>query len=426
VDLLTAIFLLLGLSVLAGELASRLGHVALVGQVVVGIILGPTLLGPYLGLSLSTGALASPLTGIQTIAVFFILFMAGLEVVPEDIWTTGGVTATLGILVFLVPFLLGAWLLPLLLPGPALPSTTYLFASLTLSITALPVMAVILIELDLLRSRLGAMVMGAAVVNELSAMTVFAILLEVRSGGGSVGGIATAVLGVALFILTILAVHQILKVARARPGWAKLQARLSGPLRKREVWFALLMVGAISCALYSEFLGLTYLIGAFYAGLLVTRESAGPVARRDIGRVLNTMTWGFFIPLFFAFVGLNMNLTTLLTPSWELAFLGVLGIACATKLLVGAAIPAAFGWDRRSSGAVASLVNGRGAVELAIATILLGMGVFSPQLFTLVAAVGLVTTILAPLGAMAALGGAKQPGPGPVSPEDGSRASVPA
>lgn len=422
-DLLTAIFLLLGLSVLAGEVASRLGHVALVGQVAVGIVLGPTLLGPYLGLSLTSGSLAAPLNGLQTIAVFFILFMAGLEVVPEDIWTTGTLTATLGLLIFLVPFLVGAWTLPLLLHGVGVTFQTALFLSLTLSITALPVMAVVLIELKLLKSRLGAMVMGAAVVNELAAMTVFAILLEVHNGGASSLGVLTAVLGVAVFILIILAVHQGLKILRHRPVWARMQRRFHGPLQKREVWFALLMVGAISCSLLSEYLGLTYLIGAFYAGLLITRESAGPVARREIGKVLNTMTWGFFIPLFFAFVGLEMNLRLLLDPTWEVIFLLLLLFACATKVAVGATVPLLFGWKPRPSAAVAALVNGRGAVELAIATILLGLGVFTQQLYTLVAAVGLVTTILAPLGAQAVISGPEDLGPQQAS-QVGSRSST--
>ena len=397
-DFLTALFLLLGTSVIAGEVAGRLGHVALVGQVAVGVVLGPTLLGPHLGLNMDPNTtVGAGLTAIETIAVFFILFMAGLEIVPEDIWNTGALSAVLGVTVFVVPFLVVAWVVPFVVPG--ISSLTALFLALTLSITALPVMAVILIELRMLRTRLGSMVMGAAVVNELAAMTTFAILLQFRSGSTSLLPLAIAILEVAVFISVVLSIHQGLKLLRQGPLWIRLQERLARPLRKRQVWFALLMVGALSSALLSQALGLTFLIGAFYAGLLVTRESAGPVARREIGRVFGTMTWGFFIPLFFAFVGLNMNLTLLFTVQNAVIFGVLVLLACLTKIMVGAAVPLGFGWSPRASAAVASLVNGRGAVELASATILLSMGVFTPLLFTLVASVGVVTTVLAPLGA---------------------------
>lgn len=397
-DFLTALFLILGCSVLAGEVAARLGHVALVGQVAVGIVLGPTLLGPHLGLSMSASSPVGPgLSAIQTIAVFFILFMAGLEVVPEDLWNTGALSGVLGVCIFVIPFLVGAWFVPAVFPD--LPFLTSLFIALTLSITALPVMAVILIELRLLKTRLGSAVMGAAVVNELAAMTTFAVLLQYHTGSDNPWSLVIALLQVALFVSIILTVHQALKLLRQGPLWVRLQERLARPLRRRQVWFALLMVMALSSSLLSQALGLTFLVGAFYAGLLVTRESAGPVARREIGRVFGTMTWGFFIPLFFALVGLDMDLTTLLPFPVMVAFGALLAFACLSKLAVGAAVPLLFRWPARQAATVASLVNGRGAVELAIATILLGAGIFSPEIFTLVASVGVVTSIIAPLGA---------------------------
>ncbi len=397
-DFLTALFLLLGCSVLAGEVAARLGHVALVGQVAVGIVLGPTLLGPHLGLSMSSNSPVGPgLNAVETIAVFFILFMAGLEVVPEDLWNTGALSAVLGVSIFLFPFLVGAWFVPQVFPG--LGETQDLFISLTLSITALPVMAVILIELKLLKTRLGSMVLGAAVVNELAAMTTFAVLLQSSKGSADPWGLVIALLQVGVFLFTILTIHQVLKLLRQGPAWARLQQRLSRPLRKRQVWFALLLIMALSSSLLSQALGLTFLVGAFYAGLLVTRESAGPVARREIGRVFGTMTWGFFIPLFFVLVGLNMDLTPLLHLQVELVFGALLLFACLSKFTAGAVVPLMFRWTPRQAAAVASLVNGRGAVELAIATILLASGVFTVEIFTLVAAVGVVTTIIAPIGA---------------------------
>ncbi|MDE1820638.1 MAG: cation:proton antiporter [Euryarchaeota archaeon] len=423
VDFLTALFLVLGSAVIAGEVAARLGHVALVGQVAVGVVLGPTLLGGSLGLTMNPSTtVGAGLGAIQTVAVFFILFMAGLEVVPEDIWSTGAVSATLGLSMFLIPFFVGAWFLPFVFPTE--PLTTDLFISLTLSITALPVMAVILIELKMLKTRLGSMVLGAAVVNELSAMTTFALLLHYHGSSTTLAGLLVPGLEVAVFISTVLTIHQVLKLLRQGPAWARLQQRWARPLRKRQVWFALLMVMALSSSLLSQALGLTFLVGAFYAGLLVTRESAGPVARREIGRVFGTMTWGFFIPLFFALVGLDMDLRQIFTLPMELTFAAMFVFACSSKIVVGAAVPLAFGWTPRQAATVASLVNGRGAVELAIATILLNSGVFTLPIFTLVASVGLVTTIIAPLGA--ALAWRKEVPSAAAGPPTSGRAPAPA
>ncbi len=393
---LVGLFILLTAAVLVGELMTRLGQAALVGQLAVGVILGPTLLGPYLGLATVNDALS----GIQFLATFFILVMAGLEISPEEIWRSGLTAGILGAAIFVGPFLVGALVIPLVYPG--LSFITALFVSLTLSITALPVMGVMLSEFRLGRTPVGTLLINAAVVNELAAVTVFAILLQLHSptGDGFVG-VSVAVLSVVLFLATVLTVHMALRVLRESRALYSLRLRFRRTWKSKEAGFAVLMVMAMGAALYSQFLGLTFLVGAFYAGLLITPQSAGRREHRSIGQVFDAITWGFFIPLFFAFVGLGMDLRSLGGSIWAVASFAVLvAFAILAKLGVGYAVSRQLGWAAPDARTIGFLVSSRGAVELAMAVILLQLGVFTTEIYTVVAGVGLVTTVLAPIGAV--------------------------
>lgn len=392
---IVGLFLLIACAVIVGEALSRLGMLPLVGQLTVGIVFGPTLLGPILGLN----GLSSAFQGIQILATFFILMLAGLSVTPDQIRATGAGSALLGIAIFAVPFVAGTAVVHLAYPGLSL--LTDLFVSLTVSLTALPVLGVMLREFDLLGKPFGTYLLNAALVNELVAVTTFAVLLKVRSGSGALWldvGIAVASVGV--FLSTVLAVHMALRALRASRGWQRAATSFVRTWRSREAGFALLMIAALGSALYSQFLGLTFLVGAFYAGLLVTPESAGRAPYRSIMAVFDTITWGFFIPLFFALVGLSMNLRLIGTSVPELAaFVALCAFALISKLVVGGAITRGLGWTRSESIGAGFLLASRGAVELAMAVLLLSLGVFTPTLFTIVAGVGLVTTFLSPVGA---------------------------
>jgi Kef-type K+ transport system membrane component KefB len=392
---IVGMFLLVGSAVLVGELFVRLGQAALVGQLLVGVVLGPTLLGDPLGLA----SLSSQFQSLQFLATFFILMMAGLAVTPQQIRSTGISAALLGIAIFVVPFLLGAGLVRLLYPG--LSTITALFISLTISITALPVLGVMLREFGLMESRFGSFLMNTSLVNELAAVTVFSVLLRVNSNPNGVPvAVATAVVTVALFLASVLAVHMGLRSLRQIQVWDRWVDRFRESWRSREAGFAVLMVIGLGAALYSQFLGLTFLVGAFYCGLLITPESVGRRQHRTINFVFEAVTWGFFIPLFFALVGFSMNFREIgLSEVPLLAFVGLVVFALFSKVFVGTAVARSLGWSPDESLCAGFLVTSRGAVELAMAVILLGEGIISTQIFTVVAGVGLLTTFFSPIGA---------------------------
>jgi Kef-type K+ transport system membrane component KefB len=394
-EFIVALFLLIALAILVGELVSRFGIPALVGQIFVGLVLGPSLLGNVLGLT----SISGEFVGIQFLATFFILMMAGLAVTPAQIRATGASAAALGIAIFVVPFALGTVVVRLLYPTLAV--DTSLFVALTISITALPVLGIMLREFNLADSRFGAFLMNASVVNELAAVTTFAVLLRLESGTGNLWfDIGTAVATVGLFLTTILAIHMGLQSLRQLHVWDRWVDRFRLTWRSREAGFGFLMMAGLGAALYSQFLGLTFIVGAFYAGLLVTPESAGRAGHRTISLVFNAITWGFFIPLFFALVGFGMDFTTLSFADYSILALASLALfAFFSKVFVGAAFARALGWSGDESLCAGMLVSSRGAVELAMAVILLEQGYFTVHIYTVVAAVGLFTTLFAPIGA---------------------------
>jgi len=394
-EFIIGLFLLVTCSVIVGELFTRMGSVALVGQLLVGVVLGPSLLAPYLGLT----SVTSSFSPLLTLATFFILLMAGLSVSPESVWTTGPSSALLGVSIFVVPFVAGAGIVRLLLPTE--PTTTSLFIALTISLTALPVLAIMLREFGLMHTRFGTFLLNASVINELTAVTAFAILLAVTtSGEAPLLAIATACLTVGLFLTTILSLHMGLRALRQLRIWDRIVQRFRETWRSREAGFALLMVIGLGAALYSQFLGLTFLVGAFYAGMLITPESAGTREHRTISAVFEAVTWGFFIPLFFALVGFGMNFPEIVTsPEDIVVFALLICFALISKILIGSAVTRSLGWSRQESLAAGWLLTSRGAVELAMAVILLSIHIFTIQIYTIVAGVGLVTTLVSPIGA---------------------------
>jgi Kef-type K+ transport system membrane component KefB len=394
------LFLLVASAVIVGELFTHIGQAALVGQLIVGVILGPTLLGPAFGLTNAT--VVSQFGGLQTLATFFILLMAGLSVNPKQLRATGVTALVLGVAIFFVPFLIGAALVHLLFPAwsPVLD----LFVALAISITALPVLGIMLREFDLLETRFGLMLLNGAVVNELSAVTMFAILLRVAPGGSSSSANAWGAVGISigtvfLFLGTILGIYLFLQYLAARPSWKNWVRGFRATWNSREAGFALLIVAGLGAALYSQYIGLTFIIGAFYAGMLITPEVTGTKAHRSMSLVFEAVTWGFFIPLFFALVGFDTDFRTIGGGVTLLLFAILVVYAVMSKFLVGAGVALSLRWSTDEAFSVGFLVTSRGAVELAMAVILLDAGIFTPEIFTIVAGAGLITTIVAPIGA---------------------------
>lgn len=374
-----------------GEIAQRLHQPSILGELLAGIILGPTVLGTFApGTSAflfpQEGANAVALDAFTTLAVTLLMLVAGMEVDLSTIWRQGRIGLKVGTAGMVIPFVLG--LIAALIAPHALGSHVEsdlllfsLFFATALSISALPVIAKTLMDLDLYRSDFGMVVVSAAILNDLIGWIIFAIILGlIGSETGHSGSILltiTLTLAFAAFMLTIgrSLIHRSLPFLQAYTRWP------GGVLS-----FALTL--ALLGAAFTEWIGIHAIFGAFIVGVAVGDSSH----LRERTRVIIDQFVSFiFAPVFFASIGLKVNFIT----HFELApVLTVLLIACVCKL-AGGILGARWGnMTKRDSWAVGFAMNARGAMEIILGLLALQAGIIRPRLFVALVIMAIVTSIM--------------------------------
>ena len=397
-QLFVSIIVILVSARILGEVFQRIGQPPLVGELLDGLVIGPSILG-LVGPS-------ADLHVISNLAVFFLMFLAGLEMDPREIRRAGGSAIVISIIAFFIPLLAGTG--TSLLFGLA--TVQSLFMGLLLSITAVPVSAIVLMQFGILNSRLGNTVITAAVVNDIMSLIMLSIILQIAADDGTgqlnvrdvmVSGINMAVFLGGIFLLDII----LRKIAgglrrKVEPFFKKLQTK--------EAAFGVLLITAIAISLIAQDIGLHFVIGTFFSGLVIYR---GRIGRENFNKVYGTIsaiTFGFFAQIFFALIGIEFNVQSLVSAIP--LFLALLGVAIVTKVAAGYIGAKIVGFSREVSLAIGFLMNGRGMVELVIASIGFGLGIIDMTLFSIAVAIGLVTTILAPLTSRPMVSSAKSKG----------------
>ena len=189
-------------------------------------------------------------------------------------------------------------------------------------------------------------------------------------------------------------------------------------LQTKEAAFGVLLITAIAISLIAQDIGLHFVIGTFFSGLVIYK---GRIGRENFNKVYGTIsaiTFGFFAPIFFALIGIEFHVQSLLNAIP--LFSALLGVAIVTKIAAGYIGAKIVGFSREVSLAIGFLMNGRGMVELVIASIGFAAGVIDMTLFSIAVAIGLVTTILAPLTSRPMVSSAKSKGSDAVLIKDSS------
>ena len=381
------ILVLLVSAIILGEVFKRIKLPAMVGHLLAGVIVGPTLLG-----IIHTD---DSFLVFVDLAVFFLMFLAGLELHPEEIKKAGKRGTILSLLAFSIPFLATFSLMQIL--EQSLISS--MFVALTLAITAVPVSAVVLMEFKILKSKLGTTVMTAGIINDILSLVILAIILQMAANGESnsesvdLAEVLFSTAKIAAFIGGIFFVDYLLnKFSRHIP--TKFIPVFSN-LKTKESGFAILLIVTFTISLIAEMSGLHFIIGTFFAGLIIYRKIIGKENFETINDVSGKITFGFFSPIFFAFIGTELHAQSL-SGAIPL-FLALLAVAIAGKIgggFVGARIA---GFSAQKSRIIGYLMNSRGMVELVIAVIGLEAGIIDEAMFSIIVAVGFITTILAPI-----------------------------
>lgn len=387
--LLELLMIILSARVL-GALFQRIQQPRVLGEIVAGIFLGPSLLGaiaPASAAWLFPAENLGALYALSQVGLVLFMFHIGLEVDPGAILRHGRTAVIVSNVSMLVPFALGVglalWVVPSLAAAGGPRIGFPLFTGVAMSITAFPVLARILEERGLLHSRMGTIAIACAAVDDVSAWCVLAVIVTVVRSDAS-GSLARNFIALALYTVAMLGgvrpLARRLFLHRARPPASVLPA-------------ALLLL--LSSALATELVGVHALFGAFVAGAVMPREEG---LRRTLSASFAPLSTTLLLPVFFAYTGLRTRLGLVHGAKMWLCLAAVLAVAIAGKFLSSMFAARMNGLPWRESATLGALLNTRGLIELVILNIGYDLGVISKEMFTLMVIMALVTTFMtAPL-----------------------------
>lgn len=391
--LLVQLGLLLFFARVLAEGMRRIGQPAVIGELLAGILLGPTILGHFapdmfMAIFPPSEIQFQYLEVISWLGMVMLLLLTGLETDIRTMRTIGKpavLTSLSGITVTATSgAILGIMLPDVYLTDPANRPIFAAFLATAMAITAMPVIAKILIDLNLIKRNIGVVILSAGVMDDTIGWLALSIIAGIAAGGAfALGDLMLTLLLLVLFIIIL--------------RWVAF------PVMSRGIRFAnervdlvgsditLILVFTFAAASFTEFIGIHAVFGAFAAGLLVRQL---PRVRRDSLHTIESFVLAGLSPIFFAFVGLKVDLWAL--TSWSLPLL-VIGVAVSGKL-VGCYLGGRFGgmshWE---SLALGFGMNARGAMELIVAMIGLSLGLLTQEMYSTIVLLAVVTSFMAPI-----------------------------
>ncbi len=380
-----ALLLDLGLIVIMawalGTLAQRLGQPAVIGEITAGILVGPTLFHGAIANTLFPRDVRPLLTPVADVGVALFMFVTGLEVDRNLLRGRGRTVVSVALGAMLLPLATGAlvgWAIYRQHPTHSRLGFV-LFVGAALSITAFPVLARILADRDLTRTRIGTLALACAAVDDVLAWLFLATILGIVNGPS------------AWYRTVLLVPYLALCVFVVRPLLRRyLSSDRSGRMRANTL--GVLVAGLLLSGGLTSWMGLHFIFGAFLFGVIVPRETFSWLRGQIVDRV-QQINGVFFVPVFFVVSGLNVDLARLtLTDFGELAL--ILVVSVASKFAGTYLAARATGLVNRDSVTLAALMNTRGLTELIILNVGLQVGILDTRLYSMLVVMAVVTTAM--------------------------------
>jgi len=386
---LVEVLIVIGLSRLVGLAFRSINQPLVIGEIVAGIMLGPSLFGliaPHVAVTLFPPETIPFLNVLSQVGLIFFMFLIGLELNPKYLSGQLEVAILTSHVSILVPFSLGTLLAVILYPlvsNASVSFTTFaLFLGAAMSITAFPVLARIITENNLQGTRLGTLALTCAAVDDATAWCLLAVAIAVARTGNFAGAVPT-------IIESLVYIGFMLTVGRWFLQRLATHYRRTG--RLSQLVLALIYMAVVASALITELIGIHLIFGAFLLGAAMPKNA-------DLVRELAVKTEDFvlifLLPIFFAYSGLRTQIGLLNRPELWLLCALVLGVAIAGKYIGTYVAARVSGIDKREASALGWLMNTRGLTELIVLNIGLELGVISPLVFTMLVIMALVTTFM--------------------------------
>jgi Kef-type K+ transport system membrane component KefB len=392
INLLMQLGIMILFARLFGELARRFKQPMVLGEIIAGVILGPSIFGminPELQATFfpDSGASSIVLDGFITISVVLLLFIAGMEVELDLVWQVGRQALYTSIMSMIIPFAVGflifyTWPYLLGLENSGQRLVLALFIGTVLSITALPVIARILMDLGIFKSRLGMVIIASAMIVDILGWIIFSVILNMMEQGSGTMTAGLTIIVTLAFTLLMLTVGKAL-INRSLP-W----------INRRFAWpGGVLSISIVFCfmaAAFTEYIGIHAIFGAFIFGVALSdSQHMSERAKEIVHQFINNI----FGPLFFVSIGLYVNFIA----NFDLLLVVVVIILAVSSKLVGAYLGARIGgMERPESLAVGFGMNTHGALEVILGTIALTSGLISESLFVAILAMVIFSILVSP------------------------------
>ena len=389
------VLLMLILGRLLGELMRRLGQPEVLGQLIAGIVLGPTIFGNLLPAGYhvvfpDTPEVKKMIDAISQLGILMLLLLAGTESDFKIVQRQKRAALFSSLSGIIVPFtcglLLGIVLPDSLLPAPEKRIVTSLFLATALSISSIKIVAMVIMEVDFMRRKIGQLILASAIIDDTVGWIIVAVISGIAASGTiNVKGIGFTIAGTLLFLGLSFTFGRTVITHIIRWTNDNLQIDFS----------VLSAILALMCllAIITDLIGVHTVLGAFVTGILVGQS---PILTDHIRDQLRGLVLGLFAPVFFAVAGLSVNLTILKSLSRIELAVGLILIASLGKLagcFVGGKLG---GLTTREGIALAVGMNARGTTEVIVATIGLSIGVLSQDFYTLIVLMAVTTTMAMP------------------------------
>jgi Kef-type K+ transport system membrane component KefB/nucleotide-binding universal stress UspA family protein len=389
------IALLLVVGRLMGEAAQRIGQPPVMGQLIGGLLLGPSLLGvisPPAAHALfpDSAAQKAMLDAVSQLGVLMLLLLTGMQTDLALVRRVGAAAVTVALAGIAVPFVfgfaLGEWLPAALLPKPDARLVTAIFLGTALSISSVNIVAIVVRDMNFMRRDIGQIIVASAILEDALCWVIIAIAFGFASAGAlDIWSIGRSIVGTVAFMAASLTVGRRLVFQLIR--WANDNFETEFPV------ITVILVVMIAMALATQFIGLNTVLGAFVAGILIGES---PIRTRHIDEQLHGLIVALFMPVFFGLSGRLADVT--IFRHGELALLGAALILIASVgKFAGAFIGGKLGGlTRAESLALGCGMNARGSSQVIVATMGLSAGALNQNLFTLIVTMAVVTTTAMP------------------------------
>ncbi|MDX8360622.1 MULTISPECIES: cation:proton antiporter [Bacillaceae] len=353
-------------SKIAGDISVRLGQPSVLGKLLIGIVLGPTVLGIVNDTEI--------LSEISQIGVILLMFIAGLETDVDEFKRTGKASTYVGVLGIIVPLSIG-YLSGVII---GLPTFEAIFLGLLLSATSVSISVQALKEMNKLKSKEGATILGAAVIDDILVIVSLAFLMSLAGGDVHLGEVI-----IKKVIFFAVAIGLAWKVV----PWV---LNKFAPLKVTESVISAALIICFTYAFIAEYAGVAAIIGAYIAGVAISLTNH----KHEVFEKVETISYSIFVPVFFTSIGVTVELFGIGDNIGLIVILSI--VAILTKLLGSAVGAKAAGFNWRSSMGIGSGMVSRGEVALIIAAIGLEAALLSQELFAVIVVVVLITTIVTP------------------------------